>query len=79
MLRLTPGRAACAWQLQPNDLFRASFDRPNIRLSVRFKDVLGSALYQDLGNGLQRWLRKEPGASAIVYCRRRQACMGPIL
>ncbi|GAQ84897.1 Helicase conserved C-terminal domain containing protein [Klebsormidium nitens] len=54
-------------------IFQASFNRPNIRYEVRFKDVLpGQDPYRDL----VRLLNAEPGQCAIVYCLSRSSCDG---
>ena len=50
-------------------LFRGSFDRPNIKYVVRYKNTL-----RDPRRDLVRVLRRHGRASGIVYCLRRDTC-----
>jgi hypothetical protein len=60
-----------AEQMPKARVFASSFDRPEISYRVVMKDLASGPLEQ-LAGLITSHLKQEPGASAIVYCRKRQ-------
>ena len=52
-------------QIVDADVFKSSFNRPNLYYEVRFKN-------EDVNNDLIKFIKKNPGKSGIIYCLSRK-------
>ena len=52
-------------QIVAADVFKSSFNRPNLYYEVRFKN-------EDINNDLIKFIKKNPGKSGIIYCMSRK-------
>ncbi|CAM9533248.1 unnamed protein product, partial [Chrysoparadoxa australica] len=58
---------------QDCDVVRSSFDRPNIHLSVRYKDAIIDR-HGDPETDLMNFLGQRFGETGIIYCHKRDTC-----
>jgi RecQ family ATP-dependent DNA helicase len=61
-------------RLRPPRVLVASFNRPNIALAVRFKELVGDGSQAAVVADVAAFIRARPGQRGIVYARLRASC-----